>query len=141
MGQYRGVVMGSNKGARRINERFMEAYIDFDEILCERFNIEKDGAHFYLVKMKEAVLEAREAIPEYDITYDRLKAIRNRYLALKQGGAVIDDFQGKDEDVVWMQVFEEKLDADADPLSKYSRMTFNYRQKGFWERLIEVFRR
>ena len=78
MQAYRGVIMGDNKGARKANERFFDAYSEFDGLIRERYNIEEDGVHYYLVKMKEAVLEAREAIPEWDTVYKRLKAIRDR---------------------------------------------------------------
>lgn len=130
-----------NSNARKSNERFFDAYVEFDELLCERFNLEEDAVHHYLVKMKEAVVEAREAIPEWDSTYLRLNALRKRYITLKDGDNTFDDFHGKDEDVVWMQVFSEKLEADADPLSKYSRMSFTYKTKGksFWQKLLELF--
>lgn len=119
----------ANKAARRSNERFFDAYIGFDENLCERFGVEEDGVRTYMLKMKECYLEARDAITEWDITYTRLGNMRKRYQDLNNGGATFDDFQGKDEDVVWMQVFREKLDAQVDPLSKYSRMDFSKKNK------------
>lgn len=126
---------------RKINERFYDEYKVFDMILCERFNIEEHGVSTYMKKMKEAVTEAREAIPEWDVTYNRLEHIQKRHAGLKTSDLSFDDFQGKDEDVVWMQVFCEKLDANADPLSKYSTMEFKYktRKKTLWQRIMEMF--
>ncbi len=131
----------ANSKAREINERFFDAYTLFDERLCEKFHVEEDGVKHYLAKMKEAVVEAREALPEWDATFNRLMALRKRYNTLKEGGAAFNDFQGKDEDVVWMQVFTEKLEAEADPLAKYSKLSFTYktRNKGFWEKVKEFF--
>ena len=111
------------------NERFYDEYKYFDEILCERLKVEEDGVPAYLRKMKECYIEAKDAIPEWDVTFERLKSIRERYTNLKNDINVFKHFQGKDEDVVWMNVFKEKLDADADPLSKYSRMDFSKKKK------------
>ncbi|QFJ56335.1 DUF6548 family protein [Pseudobutyrivibrio xylanivorans] len=131
--------MGSEKN-RVINERFYDAYLDFDEVLCGRLNVKEDGVKKYQIKMKECYTEARDVIPEWDVVYARLKAIRARHQNLTQGTAKFDEFQGKDEDVVWMQIFCEKLDADADPLSKYSKYSFEKRKhKGFFAKLMEAF--
>ena len=90
--------------------------------------------------MKEAVTEAREAIPKWDVTYQRLKNIKKRSDGLKSQELTFDDFQGKDEDVVWMNIFCEKMDANADPLSKYSTMSFTYkrRSKTLLQRIMEA---
>ncbi len=127
---------------RKINERFYDAYQDFDYVLCEYLGVKEDGVQVYRNRMKEAVLEAREVIPEWDSINLRLEAIRNRYQVLKQGTEHFDDFQGKDEDVVWMQVFCERLDAQADPLAKYAKMDFKYkrRSRGFWQKVVDMFR-
>ncbi len=129
-----------NSDSRRRNERFYDAYLDFDEVLCEYCGVEDDGVQAYRNRMKECVTEAREAIAEWDQTFNRLHSIRERYIKLKNGGD-FDDFHGKDEDVVWMQVFFEKLDAKADPLAKYSRMDFKYKTRSvsFWDKLKGMF--
>lgn len=128
--------MGSSESRRR-NERFFDAYSEFDEVLCEFCGAEEDGVLSYLNKMKEGVTEARDLIAEWDGCFLRLTSLRKRYIGLKQGGMAFDDFQGKDEDVVWMQVFRQKLEAKADPLSKYNRMDFNYPKRGgsLWDRI------
>ncbi|MBE5909858.1 DUF6548 family protein [Pseudobutyrivibrio sp.] len=132
--------MGTSN-TRKINERFYDEYNYFDKVLCERLNIEEHGVSGYLAKMKEAVIEAREVIPEWDVTRNRLTNIQKRHADLKQNDEYFEDFQGKDEDVVWMQVFCEKLEANADPLSKYSTMKFSYktRKKSLWQRIVELF--
>ncbi|MBP5324835.1 MAG: hypothetical protein J6Y86_05000 [Pseudobutyrivibrio sp.] len=133
---------GSNiKGqTRKINERFFDEYKIFDEMLCERFNVPEHGVTEYIKRMKEAVTEAREAIPEWDVTYQRLINIKKRSDGLKNQELTFDDFQGKDEDVVWMNIFCEKMDANADPLSKYSTMSFTYkrRSKSLLQRIMDA---
>lgn len=132
--------MGTSNTRKR-NERFYDEYNYFDNLICRRFNIEEHGVSEYLKRMKEAVTEAREAIPEWDITRNRLTNIQKRHADLKTNEEAFEDFQGKDEDVVWMQVFSEKLEANADPLSKYSTMKFSYktRRKSLWQRIMELF--
>ena len=130
--------MGNSK-TRQVNERFFEAYKEFDDMLSMLYGVEKDGVGHYIDKMKEAVTEVKEAIPEWEATFLRLNRIRSRYLSLKSN-AGFDDFQGKDEDIVWIQVFCERLDAEADPLSKYAKMSFTYkeRKKSLWQRILEA---
>lgn len=125
---------------RKINERFYDVYSDFDEHLCQLLDVDDDGVQAYRMRMKEAWYEAKEAIPEWETIDKRLENIRERYLILKKGGSRFDDFHGKDEDVVWMKIFKERLDAKADPLSKYSRLNFGNkkRNKSFFQRLVDL---
>lgn len=126
---------------RKINERFYDAYQDFDDVLCEQLGVESDGVKAYRMKMKECWYEAKEAIPEWENMDQRLNAIRERYTVLKEGKSTFDDFHGKDEDVVWMQIFLERLEAKADPLAKYSKLSFERKNKnkGFLQRLRNLF--
>ncbi len=134
--------MGSIK-SRMHNERFYDAYRYFDRVLADYLDVDENGVNTYLIKMKEAVVEAREVINEWDVTYERLVKIRTRYNNLDKQHTSFDDFQGKDEDVVWMTVFMEKLDAKADPLGKYSTMEFTYKTRGtnksFFDKLRDMF--
>lgn len=128
--------------ARRTNERFYDAYLDFDDQLCELMGVEKDGVQAYRMRMKEAWYEAKELIPEWESIDQRLEVIRERYQILKQGKSKFDDVHGKDEDVVWIQIFRERLEAKADPLSKYSKLSFEKKKKnkGFFQRLANLFK-
>ncbi len=113
------------KTNKLLNKRFYESYSDFDYYICEKYKFAEDGVGKYMKKMKECYLEAKEAIPEWEVTYDRLEHLHTRFHRLKNSESEFTDFQGKDEDVVWMQVFYEKLDAGADPLAKYSKLSFD----------------
>jgi|GEM_PF-2314226 len=130
-----------NSKFRRTNEKFFDEYRIFDEIMCERWNYDEDGVGKYLEKMKDSYIEAKDAINEWDTTYQRLTAIKKRFDDLDNNETSFDDFQGKDEDVVWMQVFCEKLDANADPLSKYKTLKFTYkkRPKSLWQKIKDMF--
>jgi hypothetical protein len=132
--------MSSTKN-RKVNERFYDYYKYFDEIVGELFGAEEDGVKRYLDKMKESYTEARDIIPEWDITYERLEHIRQRFMRLRDGDVAFEHFQGKDEDVVWMQVFQEKMDAKADPLAKYAKIDFSSKQGGhsFWDKVKAIF--
>jgi len=114
---------------RRRNENFYDEYRYFDLKLCKKYGIEEDGVGKYMDLMKHAVVEAREQIPEWDSIYERLAYIKKRYYSLENAELSFDEFQGKDEDVVWMRIFMEKIDSMADPLYKYSQMTFIYKKR------------
>lgn len=127
---------------RIVNERFFDAYILFDDTLAQKYKVEEDGVKKYMEKMKECYTEAKDHIPEWDDTFKRLNHIRTRYIALKDGKVAFEHFQGKDEDVVWMSVFQEKLDAEADVLSKYAKIDFASKKKkqGFFGKLFGFFK-
>ena len=132
----------SSTSNRVVNERFYDAYILFDEMLAQRFKLEEGGVAKYMAKMKECYTEAREHIPEWDDTYKRLNHLQSRFNSLKDGKTAFEHFQGKDEDVVWMSVFKEKMDAEADVLSKYSKIDFSKKNKnqGFLGKLFGLFK-
>lgn len=127
---------------RIVNERFYDAYILFDDMLAQRFKLEEGGVGKYMAKMKECYTEAREHIPEWDDTFKRLQHLQARFNSLKDGKVAFEHFQGKDEDVVWMSVFKEKMDAEADVLSKYSKIDFSKKKKdeGFFGKLLGIFK-
>ena len=127
---------------RIVNERFYDAYILFDDMLAQRFKLEEGGVVKYMAKMKECYTEAREHIPEWDDTFKRLQHLQVRFNSLKDGKVAFEHFQGKDEDVVWMSVFKEKMDAEADVLSKYSKIDFSKKKKdeGFFGKLLGIFK-
>ena len=127
---------------RIVNERFYDAYILFDDMLAQRFKLEEGGVTKYMAKMKECYTEAREHIPEWDDTFKRLQHLQARFNSLKEGEVAFEHFQGKDEDVVWMSVFKEKMDAEADVLSKYSKIDFSKKKKneGFFGKLFGLFK-
>ena len=93
-------------------------------------------------RMKEAVIEARDAIAEWDVTYDRLKKIKDRYEGLSTQETSFDEFQGKDEDVVWIRIFISKIESKADPLSKYKNLNFTYkkRTKSLIQIILDMFK-
>ena len=79
--------------ASGINEKFFDEYRIFDEIMCERWNYDEDGVGKYLEKMKDSYIEAKDAINEWDTTYQRLTAIKKRFDDLENNETSFDDFQ------------------------------------------------
>ena len=128
---------------RVTNKDFYNEYEYFDFFLSEHLKSEeKCGVITYMKKMKEAVIEARDAIAEWDTTYERMEKIKNRYDGLSTFETSFDEFQGKDEDVVWMRIFITKIESGADPLTKYSKMSFTYkkRKKSFIQMILDLFK-
>jgi hypothetical protein len=126
---------------RVINKNFYDEYAYFDSVLAEHFGVEENGVDEYIKRMKHAVIDVRDVLPEWDSTIARLEKMKARYLGLNTFEDSFDDYQGKDEDVVWMLIFYEKMDQDADPLAKYSKLEFTYkkRKKSLMQRLKELF--
>ena len=128
---------------RVTNQNFYAEYEYFDFYLSEYLKVDEDqGVETYMKRMKEAVIEARDAIAEWDVTYDRLKKIKDRYEGLSTQEISFDEFQGKDEDVVWIRIFISKIESKADPLSKYKNLNFTYkkRKKSLIQIILDMFK-
>ena len=128
---------------RVTNQNFYAEYEYFDFYLSEYLKVDEDqGVETYMKRMKEAVIEARDAIAEWDVTYDRLKKIKDRYEGLSTQETSFDEFQGKDEDVVWIRIFISKIESKADPLSKYKNLNFSYktRKKSLIQIILDMFK-
>jgi len=128
---------------RVTNQNFFAEYEYFDFYLSEYLKVDEEkGVETYMERMKEAVIEARDAIAEWDVTYDRLKKIKDRYEGLSTQETSFDEFQGKDEDVVWIRIFISKIESKADPLSKYKNLKFNYktRKKSLLQIILDMFK-
>ena len=125
---------------RITNQNFFDEYEYFDFTLAEHFKLEEGGVNEYINQMKHAVIDVREVLPEWDSTLERLNKIKERYADLNNADTSFDDFQGKDEDVVWMRVFMTKLDSQADPLAKYSKLKFTYkrRKKSLLQKFLDI---
>lgn len=128
---------------RVTNQNFYAEYEYFDFYLSEYLKVDEEkGVETYMKRMKEAVIEARDAIAEWDVTYDRLKKIKDRYEGLSTQETSFDEFQGKDEDVVWIRIFISKIESKADPLSKYKNLNFTYkkRKKSLIQIILDMFK-
>ena len=127
---------------RITNQNFFDEYKYFDFLLAQHLKISENGVDEYINEMKHAVIDVREVLPEWDATIARLCKIKSRYESLNNAELSFDDFQGKDEDVVWMRVFITKLDSDADPLAKYSKLEFQYkkRKQTFLQKIMSMFK-
>ena len=91
--------------------------------------------------MKEAIYEVKDVLPEWMPSIARFEKIKARFESLDNAQVSFDDFQGKDEDVVWMRILMEKIEAGADPLAKYSKLkfTFKKRKKSLLQRFFSLF--
>ncbi|MCR4831479.1 MAG: hypothetical protein K5883_08520 [Pseudobutyrivibrio sp.] len=127
---------------RITNENFFDEYKYFDFILSKHFKIEENGVGEYVKRMKLAVIDVRDVLPEWDATIERLNKIKARYEGLNNAETSFDEFQGKDEDVVWMRIFLTRFDSKADPLSKYSKLEFTYkkRNKSLLQKILDIFK-
>ena len=126
---------------RITNETFYDEYAYFDAFLAEYLHVEDQGVDEYIKCMKHAVIDVRDVLPEWDATISRLEKMKTRYTRLNNAEHSFDDYQGKDEDVVYIRIFLEKISNNADPLSKYSKLEFTYkkRKKSLLQKLKDMF--
>ena len=126
---------------RITNENFYDEYCFFDDYLADYLNVDENGVTEYIKRMKEAIYEVKDVLPEWMRSIARFEKIKARFESLDNAQVSFDDFQGKDEDVVWMRILMEKIEAGADPLTKYSKLkfTFKKRKKSLLQRFFSLF--
>ncbi|MBP3727953.1 MAG: hypothetical protein IJJ59_11825 [Pseudobutyrivibrio sp.] len=126
---------------RITNENFYDEYCFFDDYLADYLNVDENGVTEYIKRMKEAIYEVKDVLPEWMPSIARFEKIKARFESLDNAQVSFDDFQGKDEDVVWMRILMEKIEAGADPLTKYSKLkfTFKKRKKSLLQRFFSLF--
>lgn len=126
---------------RITNENFYDEYSFFDDYLADYLGVEENGVTEYIKRMKLCIYEVKDVLPEWMPTIERFEKIKARFESLDNAVASFDDFQGKDEDVVWMRILMEKIEAGADPLTKYSKLkfTFKKRKKSLLQRFFSLF--
>ncbi len=114
---------------RIMNKNFFDEYSYFNAYLADYLNVDENGVTEYVKRMKLAIYEVKDELPEWMPTIERLEKIKARFESLNNAEASFDDYQGKDEDVVWMLIFIEKIEASADPLTKYSKLKFTFKKR------------
>ena len=111
--------------SRRINEKFLNAYIEMDRKCCEKFGVAVSGVTEYINRLENARFAPLrdEVLPKLV----RYRNIRNVFAhepsALKRNGELIS------QDVKWVKRFTRDLTKRKDPISKYLRKARRYARR------------
>ena len=104
-----------SKRQRKINEMFLDSYIELDRICCYKFGVSSGGATSYINRL----INTRFA-PGRDEALQRLvkyRSIRNKIA--HESGALEKLSDITSSDLKWLERFKKELDKNRDPLSVY----------------------
>ena len=108
--------------SKRINEKFMDAYMELDAVCSEKLNVSSGGVTEYVNRLNNArVAPGRdEALPKLV----RYRTIRN--MLSHEAGAIKRDNGVLKSDISWLKKFSSNLKKKKDPLSLYLRRARRY---------------
>ena len=108
--------------SKRINEKFMDAYMELDAVCSEKLNVSSGGVTEYVNRLNNArVAPGRdEALPKLV----RYRTIRN--MLSHEAGAIKRDNGVLKSDITWLKKFSSNLKKKKDPLSLYLRRARRY---------------
>jgi hypothetical protein len=107
---------------RRINEKFLEAYLELDAVCSEKMNVKSGGVTEYINRLNNArILAGRDdSLPKLV----RYRTIRN--MLSHEPGAVRRDSGIEKSDIAWIKRFATSIKRKTDPLSLYLRRARRY---------------
>ncbi len=121
-----------SKKQKRLNEAFLNLYIEVDKACCQKFGISTGGLSDYINRL----INARFA-PGRDEALPKLVKYRNiRNKLAHEGGALENDTEVVKADLKWLEHFKKSLDRKKDPFSVYLRKARRYaRRRRFFKRI------
>lgn len=111
--------------SRRINERFLNSYIELEKSCCEKFGVASGGVTEYINRLNNARFAPgrEEAMPRLV----RYRGIRNKMA--HEVGSLRRVSEVNKHDIVWIKKFTHDIAKRHDPISLYLR-----RARGFARR-------
>ena len=100
---------------RKINEKFLSAYIELDKLCCAKFGVEINGVTEYINRLQNARFAPNR--DELLKTLGKYRNLRNRFAHEPQAIRKCDDISKAD--VKWVGKFKKSVKGKKDPISKY----------------------
>ena len=101
--------------SRKLNEKFVNTYIELDKLCCEKFGVATNGVTEYINRLNNARFAPNrdEVLPKL-VKYRNL---RNRFAHEPQALRKSDDIAKAD--FKWVKKFKKTVKGKKDPISKY----------------------
>ena len=108
--------------SKRINEKFLNAYIELDKACCAKFNIPAGGVTEYINRLSNVrFAPGREEVLPQLVKY---RNIRNIFAHEPNALRRNDELTAKD--LTWINKFKRDLNRKKDPISTYLRKAKRY---------------
>ena len=108
--------------SKKINEKFIKAYIELDKLCCENFSIQAGGVTEYINRLSNI-----RFAPGRDEVLPHLVKFRNiRNVFAHEPNAVKKNDELNSKDLTWISKFSRDLKRKKDPISLYLRKAKRY---------------
>ena len=121
--------------SRKINEKFLNNFLELDKLCCEKFGVATNGVTEYINRLNNA-----RFAPNRDEVLPRLvkyRNLRNRFAHEPQAIRKCDDINKAD--VKWVGKFKKTVKAKKDPITKYVKKARRFaRRRKFGKALLVI---
>ena len=119
---------------RKLNEKFVNNFIELDKLCCEKFGVASNGVTEYINRLNNARFAPNrdEVLPEL-VKYRNL---RNRFAHEPQALRKSSDISKAD--VKWVAKFKKSTKKKKDPISKYLKKARRFARRRKFGRFVLV---
>ena len=118
--------------SRKINEKFLNNFLELDKLCCEKFGVATNGVTEYINRLNNA-----RFAPNRDEVLPRLvkyRNLRNRFAHEPQAIRKCDDISKAD--VKWVGKFKKSVKGKKDPISKYLKKARRFARRRKFGKVI-----
>ncbi len=108
--------------SKKINEKFLNAYMELDKACCEKFGVSSGGIPEYIARLHNARFAPRcdEVLPEL------VKYCNYRTAFAHEPGRIKKSDDVSKADVNWIKKFTKDIERKKDPISAYLKKARRY---------------
>lgn len=120
--------------SRKLNEKFLNNFLELDKLCCEKFGVATNGVTEYINRLNNA-----RFAPDRDEVLPRLvkyRNLRNRFAHEPQAIRKCDDIAKSD--IKWVANFKKSVKGKKDPISKYLKKARSFARKRKFGRTLLV---
>ena len=120
--------------SRKLNEKFLNNFLELDKLCCEKFGVATNGVTEYINRLNNA-----RFAPNRDEVLPRLvkyRNLRNRFAHEPQAIRKCDDIAKAD--IKWVAKFKKSAKKKKDPISKYLKKARRFARKRKFGRSLLV---
>ena len=120
--------------SRKLNEKFLNNFLELDKLCCEKFGVATNGVTEYINRLNNA-----RFAPNRDEVLPRLvkyRNLRNRFAHEPQAIRKCDDIAKSD--IKWVANFKKSVKGKKDPISKYLKKARRFARKRKFGRTLLV---
>lgn len=111
--------------SKRVNEAFLNHYMELDKLCCAKFGITSGGVGEYINRLNNA-----RFAPDRDEVLPRLVRYRNIHKRFYyEPGAMRKDKEITSKDIAWIKRFKRDIARKKDPISQYLKKAKRYALK------------